>query len=310
MDDLWVWRYALESAGGLNARTGRRIYEGALVRIGAGFGCVHPWPELGDATLEGCLDDLAGERRLGLVQRTLVCIGADGAAREEGRSLFEGLVVPGSHATLPFFDEERVAEVVERGFSHVKVKAGRELGRELAEVRGMILRWPDLRWRVDLNEMGTVGDLVEIFEGWSEEERAKLDFLEDPTRYEVDEWAELRRATGISLANDFRMSEDEGDSEFLVVKPAVHEMPEEGRRRVVTSYLDHPLGQVFAAWEAARAGVGEVCGLQTHGVFAGSAFTEVLGEVGPEFVVPEGDGLGFGGLLEGLPWERLKRVEE
>lgn len=302
MGDLWVWRYALEAAGGLNARTGRRIYEGALVRDGTGFGCVHPWPELGDATLAECLDDLAGEGKLRLVRRTLACMKADGAARAEGRSLFEGLVVPSSHATLPFFDEERVAEAVQRGFSHVKVKAGRELERELAEVRRLISKWPNLRWRVDLNEMGKVEELVRVFEGWSEEERAAVDFLEDPTRYHVTGWAELRRATGISLANDRRMNEDEGDSEFLVVKPAVHEMPEKGRRRVVTSYLDHPLGQVFAAWEAARAGVEEVCGLQTHGVFGRSEFTEGLGEVEPEFVIPEGDGLGFDDLLEGLPW--------
>ena len=41
------------------------------------------------------------------------------------------------------------------------------------------------------------------------------------------------------------------------------------QRVVLTSYMDHPLGQTFAAWEAARLGlqfpglVG-VCGLQTH----------------------------------------------
>jgi len=88
------------------------------------------------------------------------------------------------------------------------------------------------------------------------------------------------------------------------VKPAVNEMVQ-GERVVVTSYMDHPLGQVFAAWEAARAGVTEVCGLQTHGLFTANGFTEALGQVRPEFGVPEGAGLGFGDLLEELPWMRL-----
>ena len=116
----------------------------------------------------------------------------------------------------------------------------------------------------------------------------------------------LGAETGMVLANDRHVEEDRGDSEVLIVKPAVNGMLN-GERVVVTSYMDHPLGQAFAAWEAARAGVTEVCGLQTHGLFAANGFTEALGRVRPGFGVPEGAGLGFGDLLEGLPWSRLAR---
>lgn len=314
MSDLWVWRYFLEAGGGLNARTQRRVYEGALVRMGdnggdvEGFGCVHPWPELGDLSLDECLADLAGDAESGLVRRTLSCVAADGAARAAGRSLFEGLEVPRSHATLPFFDEAAVAEAVGRGFTHVKVKVGREVRGELAEVRRCMARWPELRWRLDFNEMGEAGELAEIFGGWSDEERGAVDFLEDPVRYEGGDWQWLRGEcglAGLAFANDRHVGEERGDSDVLVVKPAVQGMPGGDGRLVVTSYLDHPLGQVFAAWEAARAGVTEVCGLQTHGVFGRCEFGEVLGEVGPEFGVPGGAGLGFGDLLEGLAWEKF-----
>jgi len=159
-----------------------------------------------------------------------------------------------------------------------------------------------LRWRIDFNETGNAEELREILGEWSDEEKAAVDFLEDPVAYDSGEWESLREATGLAFANDRNVSVDRGDSDVLVVKPAVHEMPASERRRVVTSYLDHPLGQVFAAWEAARAGVSEKCGLQTHGVFDKSEFTEVLGEVGPDFVVPSGVGLGFGEILEKLPW--------
>lgn len=299
---LWIWRYALESVGILNARTGRRVYEGALVRIGSGFGCLHPWPELGDPTLDACLDDLRGDRVSMIVQRTLACVAADGLAREEGRSLFQGLKVPPSHATLPLFDDEAVEEAVGRGFSHVKVKCGRDLPTELAEVRRFMGRWPELRWRLDFNEKGDAGELIRIFENWSVEEKKAIDFLEDPVPYRGGEWPEVREGTGLAMANDRDVENDRGDSEVLVVKPAVNRMPDYSGRVVVTSYLDHPVGQRFAAFEAARAGVKEISGLQTHGVFKKTTFSEELGPVRPDFQVPKGPGLGFGDLLEDLPW--------
>ena len=82
------------------------------------------------------------------------------------------------------------------------------------------------------------------------------------------------------------------------------------QRVVVTSYMEHPVGQAFAAWEAARLGlqfpglVG-LCGLQTHHLFEPDEFSEMLGPWSPSFQVPAGYGLGFDDLLEALPWTRL-----
>ena len=306
MGDLWISKYKLQTAGALNAQTDRSVYEGVLVREGAGFGCLHSWPELGDPTLEECLVDLAGERGLALVRRTMACVEADGIAREAGKSLFEGLEVPRSHATLPVLNPEILGEAVSRGFDQVKVKAGRDVGGELREVRRMMKEFPGLGWRIDFNERGTLKELLDEFENWSEEEKGGINFLEDPVSYWGGDWAMLGAETGMVLANDRHVEEDRGDSEVLIVKPAVNGMLN-GERVVVTSYMDHPLGQAFAAWEAARAGVTEVCGLQTHGLFAANGFTEALGRVRPGFGVPEGAGLGFGDLLEGLPWSRLAR---
>lgn len=308
-DDLWVWRYALEAGGRLNARTDRVVYRGALIRQGAGFGCVHPWPELGDPELEECLSDLAGERKSRLVQRTMACVAADAAAREEGCSLFVGLEVPESHATLPGLSEEGVSEVMERGFARVKVKSHGQGAETLREVRQLIGRWPMVRWRIDFNEGGDAEVLLDELAKWTDEEKGAIDFLEDPVPYHGGAWETLAREGGVALANDRWVESERGDSAVLVVKPAVHELVDRGRvtvaEQVVTSYMDHPVGQVFAAWEAARAGVKSVCGLQTHGLFKPDAFTERLGEVGPRFRVPEGTGLGFDDLLESLPWERL-----
>ncbi|MCX8238964.1 MAG: hypothetical protein ACKVKH_13275 [Verrucomicrobiales bacterium] len=101
------------------------------------------------------------------------------------------------------------------------------------------------------------------------------------------------------------MENDLGDSEVIVVKPAVNQMPDDLSRVVVTSYLDHPLGQTFAAFEAAQGGVRKVSGLQTHGIFEKTIFSEELGPVQPDLQVPNGFGLGFGEILEKLPWVKL-----
>ena len=304
-DQIWVSRYALEASGTLNARSSRNRFEGALIRRGAGFGCLQTWPELGDPTLEECLVDLAGACEFPLVRKTLACIEADGRARGEGRSLFEGLTVPRSHATLATPNDDGVAEAVSRGFTCIKTKAGRNLDAELETIRRLAGEWPDLRWRIDFNETAHFEELVGALEKWSAEELAVIDFLEDPLTFQPETWARLREATGLALANDRHQAEDEGLSEVLIVKPAVDVVVPASQQRVFTSYMDHPLGQCFAAWEAAVSGTPEICGLQTHGLFEPDAFSEELGVPGPEFVVPTGPGLGFGDLLETLKWTRL-----
>ena len=321
-DDLWVWHYALESGVRLNSRPGRVVYRGALVRQGNGYGCVHPWPELGDPGLEECLSDLVGEQKGRLVRRTMACVAADAAAREEGRSLFEGLEVPDSHATLPVLTEEAVHEASEKGYYCIKVKAQEDGIDTLREIRRLMQQgfW---NWRVDFNEGGEVFSLLDEFLSWTDQEKMGIDFLEDPVPYDGGLWEYFAKECGIALANDRNMHRDRRDSLVLVTKPAVNEVvdfvtlhggkevilapgQERPRGQVVTSYMDHPLGQTFAAWEAARSDVVDLCGLQTHGLFKPDEFTERLGEVGPRFCVPEGTGLGFDDLLERLPWTKLQ----
>ena len=68
-----ISRYRLKARGLLNTISRRREFEGALIRIDGGFGCIHPWPELGDPPLEKCLSDLAGERRWPIVRSGVRC---------------------------------------------------------------------------------------------------------------------------------------------------------------------------------------------------------------------------------------------
>ncbi len=302
MRDFWVHRYQLTSATVLNAASTRREFPGALIRVDGGFGCLHPWPELGDPSLDDCLAHLAAGRGTPLVDRALACVQIDAEARATGHSLFKKVTVPLSHATLPQLERGLLEKATAAGFTTVKLKSP-----DLASLRSHLAAHPALRFRIDFNSTADPRALTEAFSQWTAEEKARLDFLEDPVPFQKESWQELRATLGIPLAND-RESASDSTSEFLVLKPALDDFrafAARPARKIITSYMDHPLGQSFAAYEAGRSAIEEICGLQTHGLFEKDAFIERLGPVAPRFTVPQGSGLGFDDLLEALPWKRL-----
>lgn len=312
-----ISRYRLKSRGFLNSISNRRTFDGALIQIDGGYGCIHPWPELGDPTLEKCLADLAGARRWPIVRRAIRCAEYDKVAREFENSLFEEMEVPKSHATLAKTDAAEIALAVEAGFTIVKLKAGRDPEAEAKFLEAMAVEYPALKWRLDFNESLTPEQAAEFLLVLTDKTRAAIDFVEDPCPYSDTAWTELRRKTRVKLAVDLEAAPLTAAAQVMVIKPAVDEpfllgeaAISHNQRVVLTSYMDHPLGQAFAAWEAARLelqfpGLTGMCGLQTHHLFEPDAFTEALGPWSPDFKIPEGTGLGFNDLLDALPWTRL-----
>ncbi len=315
---IWYWHYRLKSRRTLSSRSSRREFEGVLLRDAeGGHACLHPWPELGDPPLQKCLEDLAGARRWPIVRRALRCMEMDGAARSVDDPLFEDLEIPQSHATLPGRDETAAAAAVEAGFAVAKLKCGLDPAADAAFLADMAGRYPGLRWRLDFNESGNAAEIAEWLAGMPAETRSRIEFLEDPCEFSETKWKELHARTRVPLAVDREAAPNRAEAQVMVIKPALDEpwlLAEaamgRGQRVVVTSYMDHPFGQAFAAWEAGRLalqfpGLVGVCGLQTHHLFEPDAFTEALGPWTPEFHAAPGKGLGFDDLLEKLPWKRI-----
>jgi O-succinylbenzoate synthase len=312
-----ISRYRIKSRGFLNAVSGRREFEGALIRIGDGFGCIHPWPELGDPPLEKCLADLQGPRFWPIVRRAIRCAEYDEAARSREESLFEEMEIPLSHATITDARPSEIAKAVEAGFTVVKLKGGRDLRKESDFLQSMRTEFPELKWRIDFNESLTPAQASDFLLGLSEKTRAAVDFIEDPTPYSDSAWTDLFRKARVPLAVDHEAAPNRPGAKVMVIKPAVDEpfllaeaANAQMQRVVLTSYMDHPFGQTFAAWEAARLelqfpGISGVCGLQTHHLFEAGEFSEQLGPSSPNFTPPPGTGLGFDDLLDALPWTRL-----
>jgi len=254
-----ISRYRLKARGLLNALTRRRDFEGALVQIDGGFGCIHPWPELGDPPLEKCLADLAGPRRWPIVRRAVRCAEYDRVARAFEHSLFEEMEVPQSHATLVKMTPSDVAAAVAAGFTTIKLKTGRDPAAETRFLDAMAAEYPALKWRLDFNEALESAEAVAFLLALAAATRAAIDFAEDPCPYAESAWSDLHRQTRVALAVDREASTLSAAAQVMVIKPAIDEpflLAEAAlqyRQRVIlTSYMDHPVGQTFAAWEAAN----------------------------------------------------------
>jgi O-succinylbenzoate synthase len=147
--------------------------------------------------------------------------------------------------------------------------------------------------------------------------RKLLDFVEDPFPYEAERWTKMQADYGVRLALDKQLRGANAGFAVAVLKPGRREWREmtdglpEQTRVVMTSAMDHAIGQSFAAWEAAVAWreLGErmdLCGLCTEHLFAEDDFFARLNSHGGKLSVDrEGTGLGFDDVLRKLPWKKL-----
>lgn len=268
---------------------------GALLRVEAnvgGFGyCdVHPWPELGDKPLSEQLSLLKKGIKTPLTERSLHFASIDAIARASNKNLFTDLVVPQSHW---LFTSNKTP--IPENFSIVKIKADPSVN-----LKKTIESLPEhLKLRIDFNNKHTFESFSKFIqtipEYWE-----RIDFIEDPFPYNAEQW----KSMPVPLAGDFQKEK----GSIAIVKPAVEDIDAflKCDRVIVTTYLDHPLGQLAAAYTAAKFKKSEICGLLSHLVYEKNAFSDCLNHMGPNFIVPtEGAGFGFDDLLEEESWVDL-----
>jgi O-succinylbenzoate synthase len=273
---MHVHRYTLHSRRGTTRA-------GALLRTGNGFADVHPWPELGDLPIDGQLALLARGELTPLTRASLHLARIDGDARRRGVSLFEGLTIPLSH--WPGNDPPRA-------FDTIKTKG--------------VVEFPeDVRIRIDFNARITAEEFEQLAKSLPKE---RIDFIEDPCAYEPWVWRDLQNKTGLTLAYDQPSTANRQpptDVRVLVHKPAKQTDWPSHNDVVVTSYMDHPVGQFGAAYVAALHRTNARCGLFTHVLYEPDAFLERVQSDGARLLPPPGTGIGFDDLLEDLPWTSI-----
>ncbi|MDF1738250.1 MAG: hypothetical protein P1U86_03740 [Verrucomicrobiales bacterium] len=300
---IYISRYTLASAQSLNSRSGRREHEGALIRTRDGYGCIHPWPELGDAPLETQLERLTYGGSTPLVDAALECAEIDGVYRREGLSMYEDEIPP-SHWLVMGGDDPEAAK--EQGFRIAKIKGSPDLDA----VRKTMRHWMDAGFRVnlDFNESLRPGGFLAFWNSLEDFEQEAILMVEDPEEWTEDGWTDLRESE-IPVAVDRDLVARYRLGDIYVMKPAyLSDFPNYQSRFAVTSYMDHAIGQMFAGMVASHHTNDEKlvsCGLLTHRCFEKDEFFERIQTDGPRLLPVEGTGLGFDDLLEKLPWKRI-----
>lgn len=321
---IWIVEYELFPPWPGSFASPRR---GALLKIedpecGFGFADCHPWVERGDLPLPKQLNLLMRGKLTPLTERSLFFARLDAVARSEQRWLFVGAAMPKSHWLVPAGRQEflpcwEAGRAL--GFETFKVKVGTESEASAAFLNA-VMRGQEqpLHLRIDGNYKLNP-ELLRIFLASLDEEVVQaIEFIEDPFPYDAGLWSSLSRDVGICIARDEGSNPaDVDDAAISVIKPAIQNpMPmvtvaaKLHKKIVITSYLDHPLGQATAAYAAALAckHAPETvlrCGLISHPVYAANAFSERLAISDERLVPAAGTGFGFDDELAALEWTRL-----
>jgi O-succinylbenzoate synthase len=316
---IYAHEYLLRSGVALNAVSQRRIFAGALLCVDSGYGCVHPWPEFGDAPVEEQLRLLREGITTPVTAMALRCAQIDGAARRAGVSLFDGLEIPRSHYSWSFATdtETQLQRVMAESWPAIKAKgfANHAETTRFLEDCAQRFETQGVRLRVDFNGVLDRLAFEQFIESMPQPVYRALDFVEDPFPYDAAAWEAVRQRWGVKLALDKGWKNGTQGFDVVVVKPARRDWRTVAQTHpqhplVLTSAMDHALGQMFAAYEAAVAlSEGQAldfCGLCTEHLFEKDAFFERVTSQGGHLTADRsGGGLGFGDVLEGLPWRRL-----
>lgn len=307
----------------LKSQNGAR--KGALLKVHfepdlIGYADCHPWECMGHAKLDDQLKALSKKKTTPLLDRSLQLALIDAKACQNGTDIWKGLHIPSSNyliTNLKLLDLEKVKDQVSLGFDRFKVKLGRDLPNEVLLLKQLSSSLPpNCKLRLDFGSLLTQS-VFEDFLKEAEPYRDQLDYCEDPFPFDPKAWQEIERAYKIRLACDYESElglKHPKSASVLIIKPAVQNIDlflnTPAHELVVTSYLDHPVGTLGAAYMAAIAYQKHpksimTCGLLTHHVYEPNMFSEKMMNKGPALIPPKGPGWGYGEELAKLEWKKV-----
>lgn len=316
--------YELIPKAPIESKTVQAERNGALLRIHfqdgkTGYADCHPWTELGDESLTQQLQKLRKGVLTPLTKQSLHFARCDAEARAKNENLFIELSIPKSHFLIPNilqFNLEEFSRAIDEGFACFKIKLGRDLPNETKNLCEILncFRSDKFIIRLDFNLKLSSIDFEKFLSEmarWKE----KIEFCEDPFPFDPISWQVIQQK-GLRLACDMNSHQALAfplSAQVIVLKPAIQDSPSTIsplQNVVFTSYLDHPLGQLAAAYSAAKYFEGSpskttVCGLLSHHAYLSNAFSERLSVQGPDFKIPLGTGFGYDDLLPSQKWQAL-----
>lgn len=177
------------------------------------------------------------------------------------------------------------AEYQEKGFDTIKVKAGSDTEKLIAQIQRIRETFPKINIRLDANQSWSMNQAVEIFNQF---EPLDIEYCEEPlANPDRDTLIELKSHTSIpialdeSLAHTFTLPEAVTFADVLIIKPMVHgpvietlkEITDKKNVKILfTSSLETALGRLMTAALAAGLGSADTA----HGLATGSLLAEDL----------------------------------
>lgn len=225
------------------------------------YSLYHPIESLGDLPVENFLSLLKRGNDLTKKVEGLRC-------SEEDFKEFTSSKLK-SYYSAPSFKSlfEKVEGIESFGFSSVKLKVS-----SLSEIEKNLVKLNEapFQYIFDFNGREETKSFQDLSSGLISFLDKRVLYLEDPSK-------SAPNLAGVPLASDF-ISYD-GQENLKVVKPTGfnHELSFVDRSKtVVTSYLDHPLGQMIAALWAVRKGITLDCGLHSHTYYSSNKYSELF----------------------------------
>lgn len=306
--------YELISKRPIQSKKTHTARQGALLQVEfddgtVGYADCHPWVELGDLPLQTQLDLLKSGRSTRLTARSIYFAKADAEARANKYNLLASKKIPISHYLISELDPSCLDEINQawnNGFTHFKLKLGKDLVLEETLLKEIIRSAPKAKLRLDFNSKLTQQQFISFLDRLSTVKQA-IDFVEDPFPFDYVAWRQIQETYQMPLAADEHYKVAYGHPEaarVLIMKPAIQTLKpiDTAQRLIITSYLDHPLGQVSAAYMAALAKASsteeEPCGLLSHYAYQANPFAQLIQHQGPYLQAAQGYGFGFDELLK------------
>jgi O-succinylbenzoate synthase len=252
--------------------------QGALLSVnfdgGLGYADLHPWPSLGDQSLDEQLELLRSGKVASQLQRSLDMAQKDALSRQGKMKKLQYLAQIRNHnlilektLTAPMLEDRLKLLCYESENPIFKWKISPETtAHTLAFLNNIAESLPNLHWRLDANGFFSFADIANFWNQLSSDAKKTIQFIEDPCRYDESDWNRLDDL-GMPLAIDFetnrwkskslKASPTDSGQIFFVFKPAVQDLTlwaewlhQNPHRFLLTSYLDHPVGLLHALWTA------------------------------------------------------------
>lgn len=327
---ILISKYQITPRSSLNSlvTTSKKARDGALLKIQwmdgrIGYADLHPWPELGDDTLEEQLSDLKKGRISSQLEQSIWCADQDSKLRESKKNIFEVGAKVSNNFTLSDYKsapDGMLDEIRKADFKTIKMKAGLNLEEEANFVARMASA--NFKVRLDFNAALSFQSFHKFLGLLTPRAKMAIEYIEDPFQFDAQQWTKASELIPLALDREVtRVKWDELPAvlpfQYLILKPAKDDVDKTVQKAIqhrlkvtVTSNMDHAVGVLHAlavAMKLQKDFPSMMCeaGCLTQNLFQLNECSAAINTSGPFFQKTQGYGIGLEKELNAVSWQAL-----